>query len=308
MTTDLADHVRDYLRLRRALGFKLEREGQVLPQFVDYLQAAGASTITTERAIAWAQLPTGVDPINWSHRLGSVRGFARYLKTIDPATEIPPSGVFPRPSKRPKPYVYSDTELTQLLKAAGRLRPPLRAATMQAVLGLLISTGMRVGEALKLRRDDADLRAGVLTVAMPKSGSPRLVPLHPTTTQALRRYARRRDRLCGARRADTFFVCSTAGPLRYTSVHTAFLQVTTAIGLRTATVKPRIHDIRHTVAVRCLLDWYRSGVDVASRIAVLSTYLGHVSPAGTYWYLSAVPELMELAAQRLDDNARGGRS
>lgn len=304
---DLADHVRDYLRLRRALGFKLEREGQVLPQFVDYLQAAGASTITTDLAIAWAQLPTGVQPIEWVHRLGSVRGFARYLKTIDPATEIPPPGVFPRPPKRPTPYLYSDADVERLLEAAGDLRPALRAATMQTLLGLLVVSGMRVGEALKLQRDNVDLRTGVLTVTGAKSGHPRLVPLHPSATEALRRYARRRDRLCGTQRADTFFVSSTAGPLHYKSVRNAFIQITTTIGMRTAAVKPRIHDLRHSFAVGCLLNWYRSGIDVAGRMATLSTYLGHVSPAGTYWYLSAAPELMELAAQRLN-NSPGGRS
>jgi integrase len=303
---DLAGHVRDYLRLRRALGFKLAREGVVLPQFVDYLQAADASTITADLAIAWAQLPQGVEPINWVHRLGAVRGFALYLKTIDPATEIPPCGVFPRPPKRPAPYLYSDADIDQLLEAAGELRPALRAATMQTLLGLLAVSGLRIGEAVKLQRDEVDLRSGVLTVTGPKSGHPRLVPLHPSTAGALRAYAKRRDRLCPARRADAFFVSSIGSPLRYSSVRRAFIPITMAIGLRTATVKPRIHDLRHSFAVRCLLNWYRSGVDVAGRMGVLSTYLGHVNPAGTYWYLSASPELMEQAAHRLD-SVRGGR-
>jgi integrase len=158
--SELAGHLDDYLRLRRALGFKLKREGVVLPQFLEFLHAAGAGTITTELAIAWAKLPTGVHPITWAHRLGWVRGFASYLKAIDPATEIPPRGVFPRPHQRPTPYLYSEDDIARLLSAARGLRPALRAATMEALLGLLAVTGMRIGEALALQHDDVDLDAG----------------------------------------------------------------------------------------------------------------------------------------------------
>jgi integrase/recombinase XerD len=302
MTNDLSRHVADYLRLRRALGFKLVNEGVILPQFAAFLQKAGQSTVTAQAAIAWAQQPRGVNPINWVHRLGAVRGFARYLQTIEPATEIPPSDVFTRPVCRADPYQYTPDDVRRLLTATRGLRPALRAATYETLFGLLGVTGMRIGETLVLRREDVDLQQGVVTVHGPKGGHMRLVPLHPSTTQALRSYAQLRDRLRPSPRADTFFVSIRGTRLHYGCVRTTFIELTTVVGLRTTGVKPRIHDMRHSFAVTQLLDWYRSGADVAGRMPILSTYLGHVNPAGTHWYLSAVPELMQLAAQRLGDH------
>jgi integrase/recombinase XerD len=293
----MTDHVRDYLRLRRALGFELRFEGLVLPQFVAYLEAAGAATITAELAIAWAQIPVGVHPVTWTNRLGAVRGFATYLRTVDPETQIPPRGVFPGQAKRPTPYIYTDTDITGLLEACRTLRPPLRAATYETLFGLLAVSGMRVGEAIALSGSEVDLPAGVLTISDSKSRSARLLPLHPCTVEALSAYTRVRDR--HHRAAATFFVSTKGTALRVKTVDATFARLATAIGLRTATVKPRIHDLRHSFAVRALLGWYRDGEDVATRMPVLSSYLGHTSPAGTYWYMSAVPELMGLAADRL---------
>ena len=308
MTAELRAHLDDYLRLRRGLGFTLARDGLVLAQFLHYLRQQGSTSITIEAAIAFALLPRNVDSVNWSHRLGAIRGFARYLATIDPATEIPPTGVFPGQGRRPAPYVYTDAEIQRILHAANDLRPAMHAATIHTLLGLLAVTGLRIGEALPLRRSDVDLRAGVLTVAGRKAGHPRLVPLHPSTTEQLRRYARRRDRrIPSPRRSETFFVSTTGTALRYSSVREAFIEITTTIGLRTAMVLPRVHDLRHAFTVSCLLDWYRSGVDVAAMMPVLSTYLGHVNPASTYWYLTATPELMGLAAQRLQASRPGSR-
>jgi integrase len=306
--SQLSGHVRDYLTLRRALGFKLHWEGVILPRFADYLQAAGAETVTTELAIAWASLPTGVDPITWSHRLGAVRGFATYLKTINPATEIPPRGIFPGPPQRPTPYVYSEEDIDRLLAGAHALQPALRAATMHTLFGLLAVTGMRIGEALGLRRGDVDLDAGVLTVTWPKSGHPRLVPLQPSTVEALGAYATRRDQLAPHAPSGAFFLSSIGTPLKYGSARAAFVQVTTTIGLRTENVRPRIHDLRHSFTIRCLLQCYRSGADVAAGMTSLSTYLGHIRPEGTYWYLSATPELMNLAAARLHTHSGGDQS
>ena len=199
--SDLIGHVNDYLRARRALGFKLQREGEVLPQFVDYLEASGASTITVDLAVAWAGLPQGVLPISLAHRLGAVRGFARYLATIDPATEVPPCGVWPSTTPRRVPYLYSGSDVRSLLQAARALKPPLRAASHEALFGLLAASGMRVGEAIGLGRDDVDLAEGVVTINEAKFNRSRLVPLHPTTTAALGAYAARRDRLCPRPRA-----------------------------------------------------------------------------------------------------------
>jgi integrase/recombinase XerD len=301
--SELHRHLEDYLRLRRALGFKLEFPGCVLPSLISYLEEAGAATVTAELAISWAGLPRGVLPITWAHRLGAARGFARYLKTIDPATEIPPAGIWPSISPRPQPYIWAEADIRRLLAAARELHPPLRAATYEALLGLLAATGMRLGEATGLDRADADLDGGVLTIRDGKFGRSRLVPLHPTVTSALASYAARRDQLCPSPATTRFFVSTAGTALRTSGVDSAFAQLTTALGLRTADRRPRVHDLRHSFASRQLLDWHRAGADVQARMPLLSAYLGHVSPAGTYWYLTAVPELMELAAARL---AKGG--
>lgn len=295
----LAAHAADYLRLRRALGFKLRQPGQVLPQFVAYLEAADTRSITVELAVAWTLLSKDAHPVTLAHRLGAVRGFARYLATIDPATEIPPTGVFPR-HQRPVPYLYSPEEVGRLLRAARRLKPPLRAATHEAFFGLIAASGMRAGEALGLMRADVDLSEGIITIRHGKFDRDRLVPLHPSVTDALRAYAALRDRLCPTPTPPAFFIWPAGAALTYKRMHYTFVQLSTAIGLRTATCRPRIHDLRHCLAVNTLIDWQRDGGDVQARLPLLSTYLGHVSPASTYWYLTAVPELMQLAAARLD--------
>jgi len=303
----LHSHVDEYLRLRRALGFKLKREGQMLPQFADYLDAAGARTVISELAISWAQLPTDVQPITWAHRLSAARAFARFMKTIEPATEVPPRDVFGARQRRPTPYLWSQEEIRRLLAAARTLRPPIRAATHEALFGLLAVSGMRISEAIALERDDVDLTDGILAIRESKLGRSRLVPLHPTATDALRRYAARRDHLCPRPSASTFFLSSVGTALDDHGVREAFVKLTTAIGIRTATTRPRMHDLRHSLAVNTLISWQRSDVNVAQRMPVLSNYLGHVSPAGTWWYLSASPELMELAAGRLEARFGGRR-
>jgi integrase len=304
MDSDLMRHVEDYLRLRRSLGFKLVRPGAVLAQFVTWLHAAGTTTLTVDAAVAWAASPAGVSPISKVHRLGAVRGFARYLQTIDPATEIPPADVFARPICRANPYQYSPVEVRALLEATRELRPAIRATTHEVLFGLIAVTGLRLGEAISLRCNGVDLDAGMLTIGGWKSSPERLVPLHPSTTEALRDYAHVRDQRFPIPRTDTFFVSSVGTPLISGLVEKTFNQLTTTIGLRTETVKPRIHDLRHTFAVARLIDWYRSGQNPAGKTAVLSTYLGHINPAGTHWYFSAVPELMALAAQQLEQGAR----
>jgi integrase/recombinase XerD len=298
--SDLDRHLDDYLRVRRELGFKLAFLGRVLPQFVRHLQAAGASTVTVELAVAWAGLPAHLDPISRSHRLGAARSFARYLATIDPATEVPPSGIWLSSAPRRPPYLWAEPDIGALLRAARELRPALRAATLEALFGLLACSGMRVGEALGLRRDDVDLAGGVVTVRQAKFGRSRLVPLHPSAAAALGGYAARRDQLCPRPTSTSFFLSGSGAAPSYGSVLWAFVKLTEAMGLRTATVRPRMHDLRHSFAVRTLVDWHRSGVEVEARLGVLSTYLGHVDAAGTYWYLSASPELMGLAAARLE--------
>ncbi len=297
--TTLADHVEDYLRLRRALGYKLERAGHLLPKLVDYLRAAGSPTLTTELAISFARLPTNARPTHWAARLTVVRGFARYLQTLEPATEVPPGAVFPARRHRPAPYLFSAEDIGMLLDGARALHPPLRAATYQTLFGLLAVSGMRVGEAVGLDRDDVDFDAAVITIRHAKFYRPRLVPLHATTSTALRAYAAERGRLCPTPRSRAFFLSGVGTRLNRSAVAMVLRQITTAIGLRSATVRPTPHQLRHSFAVRTLVDWHLSGVRVEEHMAVLSTYLGHVSPAD---------RCLQRASRYAHDAVPGGRA
>ncbi|GAA1318830.1 tyrosine-type recombinase/integrase [Brachybacterium tyrofermentans] len=236
-----------------------------------------------------------------------MRGFARYLATIDPATQIPPCGLFGKQQRR-APYIYSPEEIRRLLQAAGRLRPPLRATTYQTLFGLLAVSGMRLGEATRLLRGNVDLTEGVLRVRHPKFDRDRLVPLHPSATTSLRDYATRRDGIFPQPRTESFFISDLGTRLAHSSVHATFLSLLAPAELPTAAVgRPRIHDLRHSLVVNTLIGWQRDGLDIAARLPVLSTYLGHVSPASTYWHFSAVPELMQMAAAGLERRS-GSRS
>lgn len=295
----LASHLQDYLQLRRSLGFKLVHEGRVLAQFVEHLEATGVTAITAIDSIAFAGNRTGVDPVTWSHRLTAIRGFARYMAAIDPATEIPPKDVFPGQGKRPAPYLFTSEEVDALMQAAGRLGRPVRSATYRTLFGLLAVTGIRISEAIRLTTADIDWDRGVMTVTGAKSGARRLLPLHPDTLGALACYRDLRDRVFPTPRSGALFVSIRGTALCYNPIRATFIELTTALGMRTVHVRPRMHDLRHGFAVNTLLGWYRNGADVAARMPVLSTWLGHINPAGTYWYLTATPELMALAAARL---------
>lgn len=296
----LGRHVEEYLALRRSFGFRLEREEQLLAQFVCYTETAGEEHLTSEVAIAWAKLPVTASPNHWAKRLGTVRRFAVYLATIDPATEVPPSGVFPTNRHRRAPYLFSERDVERVLQVARELASPLRAATHEALFGLLAVSGMRIGEAIGLACGDVDFESGVITIRHAKFDRTRLVPLHESTTAALSVYAEKRDGLCPKPLADVFFCTSVGTALSRCGVDKTFREITTALGLRTATTRPRVHDLRHGFAVRTLVDWQRQGVRIDRHLATLSGYLGHVAPSDTYWYLSAVPELMTLAAERLE--------
>lgn len=304
--SDLRAELDRYLAIRRRLGFKLVRAELLLADYLRHLDGIGAATVTTENAFAWASLPPNGASSWWGTRLSVVRAFARHLHAIDPAHEVPPSGLVPARSHRAVPYLYADADIAALMVAARTLRSPLRAATFETLIGLLAVSGLRIGEALRLDRDDVELAAGVLTIRRSKLGKSREVPLHPTTTAALATYARCRDALCERPRDRSFFVSRAGTRLRYDSAHLSWLDLVRRAGLgpRSARCRPRPHDMRHSFATRTLLGWYRDGVDVGAHLPLLSTYLGHVDPADTYWYLSAAPELLSLVVARLD--AAGG--
>ena len=295
----------DYLAVRRSLGYQLAPPEKLLGQFITYLEDAGAETVTTGHALAWATLPSGNQ--SWhALRLSAVRGFAAYLHTIDPSAEVPPADLVPWRPCRATPYLYSGADIAALIAAAASLRFPLRVATYQTLIGLLAVTGMRVGETIRLDRADVDLASGVLTVRQSKFGKSRLLPLHPTTADALRRYLRRRDRLHPHPSTPAVFISPAGTRLLYCNVQATFARLARRAGLqpRSAQCRPRIHDLRHSFAVASLLDAYASGQDGQARLTLLATYLGHVDPSATYWYLSAAPELLALAGQRLEDHLR----
>lgn len=304
--SELHRHAQDYLRLRRSLGFDLRLHGPLLAQFCDYLHAAGSTTISTELAISFAQLREDVQPIVWAHRLSMVRGFARYLQAIDPTTEVPPDNVFAPHYQRPTPYLWAESEVLDLMAAARQLRPPLYALAFATLLGLLWSTGMRIAEAIDLERGDVDLSEGVITVRKAKLGRSRLVPLQQSTTDALGSYAASRDRLCRHPRSNTFFISGRGTALVPQVLGRTFHRLAVRTGLRTELKRPRVHDLRHSFSVRALVSTYRAGIDVETRMLALSTYLGHVNPTDTYWYLSTSIELIELVAERLNDEPTGG--
>ncbi|TME25722.1 MAG: integrase [Chloroflexi bacterium] len=296
--------VEDYLTTRRALGFKLERHGRLLPHLVGYLERAGAATVTTELALAWATQSEG-HPDESAKRLSVARGFARYLQTLDSNAEVPAADLLARQQRRASPYLYSYADVVALMAATSTLRFPLRSATYRTLIGLLAVTGMRVGEAIGLVRDDLDWSHRRLIIREGKFGASRELPLHPSTIDALEMYARLRDQ-CWPQPRSPFFISMAGTRLIHENVHWTFRRLVRHVGLqpRSASCRPRIHDLRHTFAVNTLIDWYRSGVDVGAWMPRLSTYLGHAAPAWTYWYLSATPELLSLAAARLDQSER----
>ena len=301
--SELRTALQDYLRIRRQLGFELERDGRQLEKFVSFLELAGARHITTELALAWAKLPVEATPHRWRQRVGIVRGFARYLATIDPHSEVPSKDLLPARRHRVAPYLYSQAEIEALMGAARMLTPPLRAATFETLIGLMATSGLRLGEALGLDRADVDLDDGALHVRAAKQSKQREVPLHHTTTEALREYARARDRHRPKPTTHALFVSKQGQRLTDSAVHSTFPILIRQVGLEGAgeRVRPRPHDLRHTFAMRTLLEWHRVGVEVDRQLPLLSTYLGHVHPEDTYWYLQAAPELLGLVGQRLDD-------
>ncbi|MER8562677.1 tyrosine-type recombinase/integrase [Mesorhizobium sp. M0578] len=290
-----------YVGMRQGLGYKYHGPARRFSDFVTFMEARGAETITTALAMKWVTL-IGRQP-SWSIRLTDVRCFAQHLAHFDPMTEVPPQGAVP-PARRAKPYIYTD-EITALLAAALSLPPAnaLRRWTYHCLFGLIAVAGLRHSEALDLRRDDVDLDQGVLTIRETKFGKSRLVPLHATTVAVLSDYAARRDAHLVAPRSPYFFVAEQGGRLLHQYVHRVFWQLSRQIGLRQRGQRngPRVHDLRHRFAVQALTNWYRAGEDVERELPVLSTFLGHANVRDTYWYLSAAPELMTHAARLLDE-------
>jgi integrase/recombinase XerD len=299
----LSQHAEDYLRLRQALGHQLATAARLLPRFVAHLEATGATTITVDNALAWVQLPDA-NPTSsvWLRRMTVVRGFARHMSGIDPATEVPPLGLVSFHQHWRPPFIYAPVDIEALMADVPRLIPsPFRAATFQTMIGLLATTGMRVGEVIALARSDVDLAEGVLVVRASKFNKSREVPLHQSTVEALAAYDAIRNRFVAAPKSPTFFMSGKGTQIIYTDFGVKFreLVAVTRVGAGSPVV-PRIHDLRHSFAVHTLVRWHQAAEDVGALLPRLSTYMGHLTPGYTYGYLSAAPELLALAAARLE--------
>lgn len=292
--------VADYLALRRTLGFKLYHETWWLPDFASYLQQHRTVVVTSVLALRWATLPTDVDRSWWGRRLGAVRQFARHHHAVDPRTEVPARDLIPFRTPRREPYLYTEEEIVTLIQHAKRLPIPLLAAGYSTLIGLLAATGMRVSEALSLDDVDIDRRQSVITVRGAKFNKSREVPIDAPTLGALVEFMRRRDRLRPHRSCPSLFLSAVGLRLQYQRFRRAFRRLTVRAAIGDQRRRPRIHDLRHTFALTTMRDWHRAGAEVEPRLALLSTYLGHVDPSTTYWYLTATPELLGLAAKRLE--------
>jgi len=249
----LSSHIEDYLAMRRALGFKLKTPGRLLRDFAVFADTAGASTITTDVAVAWAVLPQNASPVWAAQRLSMVRGFARYLQSFDPAAQVPPAGLLPARIRRVTPYIYSDAEVAALMAAARMLRNPLKAATFETLVGLLSVTGMRGSEVMALDRCDLDDAAGLLTVRATKFRQ--IAPAaaagdHARSARA--GYQARRDRLCPAPATDSLLVSTTGARLCQATVQPAFRRLLRQAGIGQGAPRPRptIHGLRHSFAVK----------------------------------------------------------
>ena len=308
------DALAEYVTVRRALGTQLREPAVTLGHFVAFLEGEGANFITTQLALRWACQPDGVQRATWARRLSMVRRFAAWLSAFDPRTQVPPRRLLNTRHRRPKPHIFTDQEMEQLMTELARLPSPtgLRALTYVTLIGLLAATGLRPGEPLALDILDVDLKDGVLAIRQTKFGKSRFVPVERSTLAALTDYAERRDELRPGRRTDAFLVSERGTRLEHCAVRRTFARVSCAIGLRAPTEArrigrgPRLQDFRHTFATRRLVDWYRAALDVEREMPKLTTYLGHVDVGHTYWYIEAVPELLQLATEYLTTRQRGG--
>jgi integrase len=296
---------KQYLSVRRTFGYDLEWHEEVLKEFVRFLGRKLAPYITAKLALEFAKLPKNTTLAYHARRLSIVRGFASYWKVMDPRTEVPHPGLLPFQPERATPHIYTEAEISKILETCGAAVPHrarICRHTYPTLFGLIAVTGMRISEALKLTDDCVDLENGILTIRRTKFKKSRQLPLHESTTKVLREYIRERNRIFPAREKASFFLSAKGNRLVKGTVEAEFRRTMIKMGLRKPKdiYGPRIHDMRHNLAINTMIRWYREGLDVEKHLPILSTYLGHVNPSNTYWYLSSVPELMVLAAQRLE--------
>lgn len=309
----MRDSLVQYVAARRALGASFYEPALTLDHFVDWLEREKAAFITIDLALRWAMAPQHVQRATWGRRLSQVRGFAAWLSALDARTEVPPKRLLEARRRRNAPHIYTEQEIDQLMSEAARRssRTGLRALTYTTLIGLLAATGLRPSEAMGLNRSDVDLVSGILAIRESKFGKSRFVPMRESTRAALAHYTRCRDRLCPLTLSEAFLIGEHGTRLNAASARTMFARLSQVVGLRAPTQHrrvghgPRLQDLRHTFATGRLVEWYRAGLDVTRELPKLATYLGHVDVGLTYWYIEAVPELLQLAAQYLGQDRPG---
>lgn len=296
------EEVDRYLQERRRHGYQLQGQDRILLSFVSFAQAQGAVHLTLELARNWAQQSASTRPLTWARRIEVLRGFARYLVKIDPETVVPPRSLFGPAHRRLVPHIFTKTELAQLLQAAGTLpqKDGLRAANCRTLFGLLAATGLRIGEALRLERDDVDLTAGVLHIRKSKGNRSRWVPMHNTTAEQLHYYTQQRDRVVSSPVTRAFFLRADGHVPGQAAVLYTLQAICRQLGWRPRGQHPhhRLHDLRHTCIVHNIIRFYEEGRSIDQAIAGLSIYVGHAKVTDTYWYVTGIPELMAIAADR----------
>jgi integrase len=311
----LQDHLRQYVAARRALGTQLREPAKTLRGFIQFLRRKKSKFITIPLALEWSQQSRNVQRATWARKLSMVRQFARWLSVIEPRHQVPPPRLLNVRHRRNKPHIYSDQEIARLMTAAAALKSPrgMKGLTLDILIGLLAATGLRPGEAAALENRDVDFEAGVLVVRESKFGKSRLVPVHQSVVTALGKYARKRNRIFPFPCCSAFLVSDCGTPLDLSVVRRWFCKVSISCGLRKGPAGkrcgrgPRLQDMRHTFATKRLMEWYRTGSNVPLQMPKLTTYLGHSSVACTYWYIEAIPELLELATEFQLAATQGGR-
>lgn len=306
----IAQQVCQYLQFKRSCGYKFDAPGKELMLFAKYAELTGhKGSLTLELAVRWARLPENADRQYWAIRYDHVRRFSQYIILFYPDTEILPKGLLGPSKRRLPPHIYSEGEIAALLKAASRLTPKngLTSHTYVTLFGLLLSTGLRISEALNLSCENVDLETGILTIKETKFKKSRFVPVHPSTLQVLRRYSNFKQSYHPKEESKMFFLNENGTPINYNGVLYVFIKLSKNLGLRHAGKKPRIHDMRHSFVARRMLKWYEEGTNLDVKILALSTYLGHVEIRDTYWYLSSVPELLNIVSERFENFANQER-
>jgi integrase len=313
--TPLRQSINDYLTLRRRLGVTLLETGRVLAAFATYAEDEGAAHVTTDLVLRWASCLSRVSPATLNGRVQMIRRFTQWRQLTDPRTEVPRADLLPGRYRRRPPRLYREEDIPRLLTAARHLPSPngLRGRSYATLFGLLVVTGLRSSEVVALDDADVDRDEARLRIRRTKFGKSRLVPLHPSTMAALTSYQAVRDRVVRHRPSDALFVSERGVRITQGAAEYTFARVSAHIGVRPRFRAhrlgrgfPRLHDLRHRFAIRTLVDWYRAGLTVDPLLPLLATYLGHVHVHDTYWYLEAVPELLQLATERLADAGTAG--